>query len=107
MPPPNKTDAYGLAVAVVLTLEFAEIANVRAHLDDVESLIVDANHCIIERLKNGKCCTPHGASRRFDIFCRELANAKSIERGVKCSIGVSRLRTRLRRAKEGEAGRKK
>jgi len=47
MPSPNKTDADGLAVAVVLTLEFAEIANVRVHLDDVESVIVDANHCII------------------------------------------------------------
>ena len=47
MPPPNKTDADGLAVAVVLTLEFAEIANVRVHLDDVGSLILDANHCII------------------------------------------------------------
>ena len=48
MPPPNKTDVDGLAVAVVLTLEFAEIANVRVRLDHVASLIVNANHCIIE-----------------------------------------------------------
>ena len=47
MPSPNKTDADGLAVAVVLTLEFAEIANVRVRLDHVASLIVNANHCIM------------------------------------------------------------
>jgi hypothetical protein len=52
---PDKTDADGLAVAVVLTLEFAEIANVRMRLDDVTSLIVNANHCIMgtaERREN-------------------------------------------------------
>jgi hypothetical protein len=47
MLPPNKTDADGLAVAVVLTLEFAEIANVRVRLDHVASLVVNANHCIM------------------------------------------------------------
>ena len=46
MLPPNKTDADSLAVAVVLTLEFAGIASVPVRLDHVASLIVDANHCI-------------------------------------------------------------
>ncbi|PYK07834.1 MAG: hypothetical protein DME61_11815 [Verrucomicrobia bacterium] len=47
IPPFGETDADGLAVAVVLTLEFAEIANVRVRLDHVASLIVNANHCIM------------------------------------------------------------
>jgi len=47
IPPSDETDADGLAVAVVLTLEFAEIANVRVRLDHVASLIVNANHCIM------------------------------------------------------------
>jgi hypothetical protein len=46
MPPSDKTDADTLAVAFVLTLEFAEIASVPVRLDHVASLIVDANHCI-------------------------------------------------------------
>ena len=47
MPPPNKTNADSLAVAVVLTSEFPEIANMRVRLDHVASLIVNANHCIM------------------------------------------------------------
>ncbi len=47
MPPRNKTDADSLAVAVVLTSEFAEIASMRVHLDHVASLIVNANHSIM------------------------------------------------------------
>ena len=43
MPPPNKTDVDGLAVAVVLTLEFAEIANVRVPFDHVASVIINAD----------------------------------------------------------------
>jgi hypothetical protein len=50
----NKTDADSLAVAVVLTLEFAEIASVRVHLDHVASLIVDANHCIMGTAESAK-----------------------------------------------------
>ena len=47
MPPSNETETDGLAVAVVLTSAFAEIANVRVRLDHVASLIVNANHCIM------------------------------------------------------------
>jgi hypothetical protein len=54
MPRSNKTVADGLAVAVVLTLEFAEIASVRVHLDHVASLIVDANHCIVGTAESAK-----------------------------------------------------
>ena len=50
----NKTDADSLAVAIVLTLEFAEIASVRVHLDRVASLIVDANHCIVGTAESAK-----------------------------------------------------
>jgi hypothetical protein len=50
----NKTDADSLAVAVVLTLEFAEIASVRVHLDHVASLIVNANHCIMGTAESAK-----------------------------------------------------
>ena len=50
----NKTDADSLAVAIVLTLEFAEIASVRVHLDHVASLIVDANHCIMGTAESAK-----------------------------------------------------
>jgi hypothetical protein len=46
-PPSDKTDADGFPVAVVLTLEFAEIANVRVRLDHVASLIANANHRIM------------------------------------------------------------
>jgi hypothetical protein len=44
MPPRNKTDADSLAVAVVLTLEFAEIACVLVHFNHVARFIVNANH---------------------------------------------------------------
>jgi len=50
----NKTDADSLAVAVVLTLEFAEIASVRVRLDHVASLIVNANHCIMGTAESAK-----------------------------------------------------
>jgi hypothetical protein len=50
----NKTDADSLAVAIVLTLEFAEIASVRVHLDHVASLIVNANHCIMGTAESAK-----------------------------------------------------
>jgi hypothetical protein len=50
----NKTDADSLAVAIVLTLEFAEIASVRVRLDHVASLIVNANHCIMGTAESAK-----------------------------------------------------
>src|SRR5882762_11722552 len=73
MPPPNKTDADGLAVAVVLTLKFAEIANVRVHLDDVWSLIVDANHCIIGFYKHVHCFARRHAGHRRALHQRNLS----------------------------------
>jgi len=42
MPPSNRTDGDDLAVAVVLTLEFAKIARVLVRFDQVAGLIVNA-----------------------------------------------------------------
>jgi hypothetical protein len=47
MRPSNKTDADGLAVAVVLTLELVKIARVLVRLDHVACFIVNANHGVM------------------------------------------------------------
>jgi hypothetical protein len=47
MPPSNKTDADGLAVAVVLTLELAKLDRVLVRFDHVARLIVNADHSIM------------------------------------------------------------
>jgi len=46
MRPSNRTDGDDLAVAVVLTLEFAKIALVFVRLDHIARVIVNANHRI-------------------------------------------------------------
>jgi hypothetical protein len=43
----RKTDADSLAVAFVLTLEFAEITSVRLRVDYAASFIVNADHWIM------------------------------------------------------------
>jgi hypothetical protein len=47
IPSSDKTDADGLAVAFVLTLEFPEIARLFVHLNHVASFIENANHSIM------------------------------------------------------------
>jgi len=47
MPLCNKTDAHGLAVVVVLTLELAKIARVLVRLDHVARFIVNADHSVM------------------------------------------------------------
>jgi hypothetical protein len=47
MRPSNKTDADGLAVAVVLTLELVKIARALVRLDHVACFIVNANHGVM------------------------------------------------------------
>jgi hypothetical protein len=47
IPSSDKTDEDGLAVVVVRTLEFTEIARVLVCLDHVASFIVNANHSIV------------------------------------------------------------
>jgi hypothetical protein len=47
MRPSNKTDADGLAVAVVLTLELVKIALVLVRRNRVARLIVNANHSLM------------------------------------------------------------
>jgi transcriptional regulator of nitric oxide reductase len=44
MPPSNKTDADGLAVAVALTLKLARIARVFVRFTYVASFVVNANY---------------------------------------------------------------
>jgi hypothetical protein len=47
MPPSNETETDGLAVAVVLTLDLAEIASVLLRFDHVARFIVNANHGVV------------------------------------------------------------
>jgi hypothetical protein len=47
MPPSKKTDADGLVVAVVLTLELAKIARALVRFDHIASNIKSADHSIM------------------------------------------------------------
>jgi len=89
MPPRNKTDADSLAVAVVLTSEFAEIANVRVRLDHVASLIVNANHCIMgmaEKREMVRLGTGQAGDLTFSAA--NLRKLNLFERSAKCGGGT-------------------
>src|SRR4030095_14180364 len=89
IPSSDKTDADGLAVVVVRTLEFTEIALVLVRFDHVASFTVNANHRIVTGQRVGSSDSKFIAAN-FPRFApeRQMYTTSQESKFVTCPVRI-------------------